>query len=385
MEVTGVGWAGIILGFAAVLLVARREHGVGRLALALALAVVQTASAVYFYYWAQSNTSDAPMYYYDLWDFYHRGFGLSTQFVIWMVQSLKMWFGGSYLDYFLLFQAAGTWGVVFLMKTFEDVFRQAGTSVPSWLLLLLFLPGIHFWTAFIGKDGFLFLGASITGWAAGNVRSRWLAFGIGLLIMMAFRPHIAVLAAASLATAIMLDKQTSILPKVALGSLALVGLVVAAATVRSTFQLDITSAEAVSDYLTMQSEAGQRVEGTTNVANSPFLIKVLSLLFRPLFFDAAGVPALIASLENLILVFVFAYFFYHVRWLVALFKHLLLIRFSVIFSLLLITLLSMVYYNVGLGLRQKMMMMPAVLTIFAALVATSRVQTRRSETRVQPA
>ncbi|MET1112344.1 MAG: hypothetical protein ABWX67_12525, partial [Allosphingosinicella sp.] len=44
-------------------------------------------------------------------------------------------------------------------------------------------------------------------------------------------------------------------------------------------------------------------------------------------------------------------------------------RFAGLFFILLTILLAMVNYNVGLGLRQKMMMMPALLVFFAALMA----------------
>jgi hypothetical protein len=44
-------------------------------------------------------------------------------------------------------------------------------------------------------------------------------------------------------------------------------------------------------------------------------------------------------------------------------------RFAILFFILLVILLALVNYNVGLGLRQKMMTMPALLVFFAAMVA----------------
>lgn len=386
MPITFVGWVGILLGFLAVFLVAGRERGITRLSVALVLAAMQTAVGIYFHEWAQTGTTDASLYYNDPYDFYERGFGLNTQFVIWAVQGLKELVGGTYLDYFLLFQAAGTWGAMYLMKTFEDVHRVARAPFDRRLLLLLFLPGLHFWTAFIGKDGFLFLGAAMCGWAMIHIRQRWLAFGIGLTLMTLFRPHIAALAVASLAGAIFLDRDTRGIPKMLLGGLALVGIVIVAGTIQSTYQLDITNSDAVSDFLARQSRVSAVAEGTTSVGDVGFITGVFSLLFRPLFFDANGIEGLIVSFENLVIVGIFAYFIWRARWLGPLFRGVLVVRYSVFFAALVTFMLALTYYNVGLGLRQKMMMMPAILTIFCAVVATQRlVSPKRVKRRPVPA
>lgn len=374
MPITFVGWAGIAIGYAALFMVAGRERGISRISVALLLITLQTATGFYFHEWAKTGTTDAALYYYDRYDFYHmRGFGLNTQFVIWVVQGLKELFGGTYLDYFLLFQAAGSWAIVYMMRTFEDLSRMARSPFDARLLFLLFLPGLHFWTAFIGKDGVLVLGAAMCGWATIQIRSRWLTFGIGVLIMTLFRPHIGILAAASLAGAILLDRDTRGFAKLALGSLAVVGIVVVAGTIQDTYALNIGSTEAVGDFLARQSRIAATVEGSTSAAGLPLPLAILSLLFRPFFFDAGGFEGLIVSLENLVLVGIFGYFIYRFAWLKKLFTGTLVVRYAVFFAFLVTMVLSLTYYNVGLGLRQKMMMMPAILTIFAALIATSRI------------
>ncbi len=387
MPITFVGWVGIVLGFAAIFLIAGRERGISKISVALLLAALQTATAIYFHEWAQTGTTDAALYYYDPYRFYDRGFGLNTQFVIWAVQSLKENFGGTYLDYFLIFQASGTWGAVYLMRVFEDIHGQARVGFDPKLLLLLFLPGLHFWTAFIGKDGFLFLGGAMCAWATIRIRQRWLTFALGVIIMTLFRPHIAILAVASLAAAILLDRETKGFAKLALAGLAVVGIMVVAGTLYDTYRIDIGSAQAVGDFLSRQSSAGARMEGTTAAAGLSLPLAILSLLFRPLFFDVAGAEALIASFENLVLVGIFGYFIYRLSWLKTLFRGTLVVRFAVFFAFLVAMMLSITYYNVGLGLRQKVMMMPAILTIFCALVATSKIgaSARSRQRRPMPA
>lgn len=379
-----VGFAGIILGLCAIILVAQREAGISRLALVLTIAAVQTAISVYFYYWALENSNDSSTYYYDPYDWYRDGFGLNTQFVIWVVQSLKEMFGGSFLDYFLLFQGSGTWGVVLLLKVFESIFKATGSDLPRPVVLMLFLPGIHFWTSFIGKDGFLFLAAAMTVWAAINIGRRWLVFAAGLSLMILFRPHIALLAVASLALAIMMDKRTTPSAKLALTALALGGLAVAASSIESTFNLDVTNTDSVTDFISRQATVGAKDEGGTAASIGPYPLRVLSLLFRPFFFDASGINGLIASFENLVLLIMCGYLAVHGRVFAAMFRHSMPVRYSLIFAVAVIALLAMVYYNVGLGLRQKMMMMPGLLTVFAATMANVRYRQRQLTLRPRP-
>lgn len=376
MDVTAVGLAGILLGFLSIVLVLGRSEsgGVNRVGLVFILALVQVLTAIFFYNWALTNTTDAATYYYDPYGFFIRGFQLNTGFIIWVVQSLKGSVGGTYLDYFLLFQATGTWGLVFLLKTYGDVFKLAGQEVPWPLYLTLFLPGFHFWTAYIGKDGLLFLAAVMTVWAAISIRDRWLAFGIGVVIMVLVRPHIALLAVASGAIAIAFDKRTPPLVKLALALVSFGGLLAVAGTIRNAFEIDVTSAESVTDFLSAYSQTTQGVAGTTTVAYDSFLLRVVSLLFRPLFFDASGLLGLVASFENLVIVYVVYRIVSNFRWVVALYKGLFVIRFAVLFAVALTLLLSLMYYNVGLGLRQKLMMMPAYYVVFAAIIATARRQ-----------
>ena len=388
MDVTAVGLTGVLLGFMSLFLVLGRGGGggVSRIGLVFILAVVQVLTAIFFYQWALTNTTDAATYYFDPYDFYLRGFQLNTGFIIWIVQSLKGIVGGTYLDYFLLFQATGTWGLVFLLKTYEDIFKQAGQPIPWPLYLTLFLPGFHFWTAYIGKDGLLFLATAMTVWAAINIRDRWIAFGIAVVIMVLVRPHIALLAVAAGAVAIAFDKRTPVLVKGILSLISLVGLIAVASTIRNAFQIDVTSAESVTDFLSSYSQTTQGVTGTTTVYYESYLVRVFSLLFRPLFFDAGGALGLIASFENLFLVYLVYRIVSQFRWVIALYKGLFVIRYSVLFAIALTLLLALMYYNVGLGLRQKLMMMPAYFAIFAAVVATA--QRRRATLvtrRPQPA
>lgn len=386
-EITGVGWLGIFLGFGAVFMMWRREEGIARIGLMFFLAITQIITAIYFYQWALTNTTDAVTYYADPYSWYSRdGFGLNTTFILWLVQTSKYWVGGTYLDYFLLFQATGTWGCAFMILTYDDVFKMADRPPFRPFYLTLFLPGIHFWTAYIGKDGLLFLAGAITVWAAVNIRARWLGFGFAVLIMILVRPHIALLAVAACAIGIALDKHTRPLVRILLIGMSLGAFAFAAVTIQDTFRIDVTSADSVTDFLAAYSETSQQVSGGTAAYYDSYMARVFSLLFRPLFFDATGFLGLVASFENLFILIMVTMILIRIRWVITLFRHVFVVRFAVLFASAMTVLLSLMYYNVGLGLRQKLMMIPAYLTIFAAVVASAqRVRIARRRARPQPA
>jgi len=67
-----------------------------------------------------------------------------------------------------------------------------------------------------------------------------------------------------------------------------------------------------------------------------------------------------------------------------LFRTELLYRFSLFFTLALTALLTLMYYNVGLGLRQRTMMMPALLTLFAGQWILRRARLRAGSMPPRP-
>lgn len=335
-------------------------------------------TTILYYFWVQTTVADTILYYDDPYSFYGTGFGMGTRFVIYMVQYLKDVLGGTYLDYFLLFQAFGFWGVVFMMRIFEEIHIELGTKQSPFTYLLFFLPSIHFWTSAIGKDAPLFLAASLAVWSAMQLRRRFIAFGLSILIMVLFRPYIALAALMALALSAFIDPRNSVGTKLVLLLAAFAALVPVLGTVENTFRVDVTSAESVSDFFQYQSEISAQDEGGSAVVGASYPVRIFSLLFRPLFVDANGAFGLIASLENLFLMFILFQILRNFGSVKKLVRSVFFIRFGSIFAVVLILLLGFVYYNVGLGLRQKVMFMPGLLTLFVAVLAVKHAKAGRT-------
>ena len=368
-----VGFVGILLSLLAFRF-AFVERTRGRVAVFLLIWLLHILSTITYYVYVQSSPTDAVLYYFDPYGMVHDDFGFGTIFVVKLVQTMKEWVGGTYLDYFLLFQAFGFWGIVTLMRTIEEIYIELDLPQSYLAYLMLFLPGLHFWTSAIGKDAPLFFCTSLAVWAAMQLRTRFIAFGIAVAVMVLFRPHIALVTTVSLALAALFDPRSRGYVKVSLAGAAFAGAAFIAGSVESTFSVDVTNADSVSDFFAQQYEVGQTIAGGTAVVGQNFLVRLLSLLFRPLFFDAEGAFGLVASLENLFYLFVISTILIRVRDTIRLCRRVFFLRFAFIFAVALILLLTLVYYNVGLGLRQKMMMVPALFAFFAAHWAVGRVR-----------
>ncbi|HEX8216760.1 MAG TPA: hypothetical protein VF577_04780 [Allosphingosinicella sp.] len=351
------------------------------------LYLLHIAAGVFAYQIALVGGSDSELYYYDPGHFYDEGFGLSTAFVIYLVQSLRGLVGGTYLDYFMLFQAIGFLGIATLMRIFQEIYEETGEPQPIYTYLLLFLPGLHFWTSSIGKDSALFFASCLAIWGMMHMTQRYLAVAAALGLMLLIRPHIALFAIIAASLTIIFDRRSKGILKATLFACAVGAAVFVVSTVSTTFHLDITNADSVSQYLSGREEITQRAQEGMNTAvlDAPFVVKLFSLLFRPFFFDSTSSMGYVASMENVVFMMIFIIMLFRLKNVLGLTRSIAFVRYCLFFAVIVTLFLTVTYYNIGLGLRQRMMFVPAVLVIFIALQATVRRARKLSEAGLVPA
>jgi hypothetical protein len=349
---------------------ARANESRARLVLFILLLLVHIGASVAGFLYAQEFGGDVSLYYYDLLGVYGRHTGVSTVFIINFVQFLKSYFGGTFFDYFLLFQAFGFWGILFILRAFDDIHQELGQPTFQNIYFILFLPGLHFWTSGIGKDAPMFFAVALCTWAAFRLRTRYLAFGAGVAIALLVRPHIALLALVAFALTLLVGRGTSLLMRVALLAVVLGGIGTAAGLVESTMSgVNLSSADSVSELLESRSQVSEESGADLSIVGASFPVKLLSLLFRPFFLDANGIFGYVASLENLVLLGLAFTLIRRSPTALAIARATVFARFAFFFFVMITIFLALFNYNVGLGLRQKMMMMPALLVFFAAMLA----------------
>lgn len=325
-------------------------------------------------YWvlALADGFDAQFYFTDPLDWADQPFATGSVFMIQFVQATKSVFGGSFFEYFLFFQCFGMIGVALIIRAFGEVAQSLTIVVPGGVWLLALLPGLHLWTVAIGKDAPLFMAVCMSVWAAMRIESRFVWLAVAILIMALVRPHIAAISMLAFATSLLFDRRLPAGAKLLLAIVSAAGLGFVMTTAQSQLGLETLDPQGISEFIERNQNLGQSIAGGEELVNLPYPLKVLSLLFRPFFVDADGILGLVASVENLVLVFLVGSIAVRVRMAIELAKDVFYIGYCMVFSSAVIVLLAFLNYNVGLGLRQKMMAMPGILVVSASLTLYRR-------------
>lgn len=367
-----VALSGFLLSFLAIAFGWIAKKDTAQLGLLIALFVMHLAACFFYYRYSITNVSDAFGYYYYSYFIAGEAFGLGTVFTDQFVRFLKVDLGASYLDCFLFFQAIGFAGLTILVRVIGEIQEKVGNVEHRRYLGLLFFPSVNFWTAAVGKDAPLFFSISLSTWAILNFRKRIVFFCAALGVMTLFRPHIALMAAAAVAGASSFGSSISVGRRLGLLAVSAAALAVGMVAVQSEFGVDVTSTSSVTSFLDKQNEIYATVSGSTSLGNAPYPVRVLSLLFRPFFFDAKNAMAIVASLENVAVLLAFFFLIRHIRDIRQLARHVFFIRYVLLLTLFILGSLTLVYYNVGLGLRQRVMAFPTFASLLVAVWAMKR-------------
>lgn len=358
---------------------ARRRVDIYGVVLAMHLA----ATAAYWLI-AEDAGYDAMFYYSDPLGWAHNPVQTGSVMIIQLVQGMRALFGGSFFSYFLFFQAFGMIGCALIIRTLGEIADSFDVEVPNHYYAVLLLPGIHLWTVAIGKDGLLFLAVSLSVWASLHISRRMAWLGLALLIMGLIRPPVALVAIVSLVANLVFDRRLTIGPKIAVGAAVLTGLALVFASVQSSLEIRTLDSQGIADFVERSRSIGQEVAGGADIVNLPYPAKVLSLLFRPLFYDAGGIFGLLASVENVVVILIFFYLGTNARMIAMLVPRVLYLSYCVVFATALYATIALINYNVGLGLRQKTMGMPAILVILVSVALYRRYLATGSERTASP-
>lgn len=372
---TAVGVFGVLLTFLAFAFFSPVKTN-ARLALFITMAIAHLATTYIYYKYVQTNNADTTLYYYDPYKFFENGFGLSTMFVIYLTQTLREIFGGSYLDYFFVYQAVGVWGLALLVRSLDEISLSLQAPLPPIVIALLFLPGMYFWTSAIGKDAPLFFATSLAVWSSLRISKRWPWLVVAVGIMILFRAHIALVTVIAFALALVSGRGVSTAARIALIICAATGAAFLFGVLQSELRTDLSSLGSIANFVEKQTTTASQ-GGDQAIVHSSFLFKLFSLLYRPLFVDADGVFGLVASLQNLVMIGITVIIIRNFRLCLELFHSSLPFRFVIMHFCTLAFMLTIAYYNIGLGLRQREMATPSLIVAFGTLYMV--LQIRRSK------
>ncbi len=317
-----------------------------------------------YYTYAFFNPSDSKRYFRvpgkegKTWDgFLETG----TSFIDFLSFPFINFFGFSYEMMMLLFSWIGFLGFVYAYLFFKEnisinikIFKKI-----DFLVLILFLPNMHFWTASLGKGAPIFLGLMLFAYALRSPKNRLISLGLGSLLVFAIRPHMFLLLAGAGMFGIFINRNQITRKQKAIFLGAIAGLVLL-------FNKQIlgvvnlgNSQNLIGDFMTFTETRSNSLDNATSgvpMTDYTLLEKFFTFWFRPLFFDAPGILGVIVSIENFIYILIFGKlfkksFFGFLRSAPAKVKLSLVLFFTSSFAM------TFVMSNLGIILRQKSMIM----------------------------
>lgn len=281
--------------------------------------------------------------------------------------------GLSFLGTFLVFQVFGFIGLLAFDAALREVTKEKSRQIRQLATLIVFLPSVSFWSSAIGKDALSFMAMGLALWAALNFRRRVLLMVVAVLVMLFVRPHMAGMMVIALSGSFVFQRRVPVGQRLFFGSAALGAMMVLVPLGLNYSGVgENASSAGVMDYI--EGRQAQNLSGgsSLDIASMNFPMQLFTYLFRPLPFEAHSLFALLASVDNVILLFLFvvgicaavkkrlpAHLADHNR------------LFLWIYCLLAWTILAMTTANLGIAMRQKWMFAPMLVFLLISLIGRS--------------
>lgn len=320
--------------------------------------------ALIYYLYATFNPSDSISYFqrpasgrvYSSWlEAYQTG----TRFIDFIIYPFVKGLGFSYEMAMVLFAWFGYLGFLYFYIFFkENVRLDLKYNGYDLIMLLLFLPNMHFWTASLGKGSLIFLGIALFTFALAAPQKRWLTLLIGAFIVYHIRPHMFLfLGVGAVAGYVTGSEKVPMYQKVLVYVAFIGGLAVMYDSILAFANLNEEDVlGSFQDYSTLQADRLSGAGSGLDITTYPLPLKLFTFWFRPLFFDAPGALGLYISVENLFYLLL-AWKLVDKDFIPFLKKSSSLVKMSLITFISSSIALSMVMSNLGIVIRQKSMVM----------------------------
>lgn len=231
---------------------------------------------------------------------------LGTLGVRYLTSFLSQGFGLSFFGCSLVFQFFGFVGLLAVDASLREVTKYKSRRVRFLATLFVFLPSASFWSAGLGKDALSFFAVGLALWAALNTTRRWCLFVISISVMLLVRPHMAALLGIGLVASLSFRRNISLGQRVWLGGIAVVATAMLLPVALNYAGLGSDpSANQVMSYIDSRQESNLGGGSSVNIANMILPVQMFTYLFRPLPIEAKNLFSMVASLENLILMYIF--------------------------------------------------------------------------------
>lgn len=330
------------------------------------------------YFWYMFYKGGDSIGYFTRASFYgfDNEFGLGTAGVTYLTTYLVQIFGLSFLGCFLVFNIFGSIGLIAFDSTLKHATQKSSRHLKLLASVIVFLPSVSFWSSAVGKDSISFMSACLALWAALNFKKRIILFIVAVLAMLLVRPHIAAAMVAAYALAFIFDQRISIIQRLFIGSIAIVSSAVVVPLAMQYAGLgDAQNAADIEAYI--EQRQGHNLEGgsSVDISSMSLPMQMFTYLFRPLPFEANNIFALAASVDNIILLFLF------ILGANAILKK---SKPSIesnraflwLYAIIVLFILSTTTANLGIAMRQKWMFAPILIFLLISVIRPRKIRAR---------
>jgi len=230
---------------------------------------------------------------------------------------------------------------------------------------LFYLPNLHFWSCAVGKDTLLFFCIAIFMYGTVKPMKRIPMIVLGLTLAYFVRPHMAFFMLIAYGLAYFSTTKISFFQRVLFFGL-MIGISIAILpSVMKFTKVEEATVQSFDEFSELKSGLLSRtnVGSAIDISSYPFPLKVFTFLYRPLFFDANGIPALLASLENLLLL-ILSYRVLRNKPILTFRKAPFVIQGMVYFLIIGTLAFSQSLGNLGIMIRMRNMFLPGLLIFF---------------------
>lgn len=324
---------------------------------------------IYFSY-SSHYTADSQAYYEkSLQKFYDLQSG--SYFIINLTRLFSYYLKFSYFNCFLIFNLIGTIGVFFFYLALKEISDIKKNKRNEFFIIIFLLPSLYFWSSAIGKDALSFLSVCIFVWSSINLKNRINFIILATILIFLVRPHIAPIITTSLFISLIFYSKFNLKNKILyLIICTLITLFAASYAFKYIgipdfinyypFQINFQS---LFDFISKREIANQSLTAGVDISSMNPFIKIFTYLYRPLPFEVKNIYQFFASIENIVLI------------LICFFGILGLLNkdyyscenqsrlILVIYTILIVFILSYTSANLGVNSRQKWMIFPVILTL----------------------
>jgi hypothetical protein len=283
--------------------------------------------------------------------------------------------GLSYLGCMVIFSFIGLLSYNYLLKIAIHINNY---SWSNWYYLLL-LPNLHFWTNAVGKDSLIFYGICGLIFCI-YFKKKLIYYIIPILLIGFIRMHIlAFILFAYILSKLVMQKSMKISSRILVVIISAVIFFLFLPLLKERVGLGEDSD--ISDRIEHMQNVNQIGGSSVNMSDSNFLIKWISYLFRPFFFEAHNFFALLASFENIVWVIMIGYIIFSLKKMWFYMKGNTFFWFCLTAIITVSVPSAYILTNFGIAVRQKMMFFPFIFVCIFLLFRSKNIFSKISQRR----